>query len=1336
MHRYDIPLIENKPDAANLILKQVTEKSTVLEIGCGNGRLTRKLAEERCCRVTVIEKDRELYDMARPFAISGQCADIIDWPFDGNESGQYDFIIFADVLEHLPDPKAVLSRCHELLKRDGHILISVPNFAHNDIILQLCDRTLLYADTGIMDDTHLRIFTYEIARKLFDDCGYQVDYEDCVSVAAGCTEQMAAREFSLSPLAYLLEGREGGNIYQYVFSVSEAGKSGSGIPVSRIRENADQVERRIYFDCGRGYGESGISFTARRSEPVFQVTAGVPENALAVRFDPVLKTGCVLEQFQVLSSLGPLPYVHNGKEEGGCLFFSVADPMICVQTPPDLRWIGFSGRITCGYCFITPSETERCLKDIQRYEKENRDLKKLLAGSRQEKERLTEALNLVNCLKKQNDELAAVRDSLETEQKRITAENQELTDIIRKQKNIFRRQMGMLKSERRRRESAEAAFYAYKEEAEKREAIQENNCQRLKSVQASLAGRIHMLEQRLVTQKALFTAEKNASCRIIGTLKENLEKEQRINETIQEQRLRREAEAAQEQIAREKRVTELERQLREAEEISLKRDENISHLTRIRDELEIQTRIQELEIKRLSTRVEDLMQSTSWRVTSPFRLVTGFFKHSYPDKDGRKTHLSPPKDPEEAGECADAVLPGKLWPYEAAVENYNPLVSVIVPNYNHAPYLRERLDSVYGQTYEHTEILLLDDGSQDNSCEILEEYARNYPEKTRLFRNPTNSGSPFRQWEAGIRESRGELIWIAESDDAAQPEFLDVMVRLFAQESLMLAFCRTDFIRDGEKIWTSEEYLSDLDGLDFSGPFVLSAAEAAAAGFCEKNLIANVSSAVFRNKGVSDFLQRQAADVRLCADWMFYLEQMRGGCLAYTNEVTNYYRVHEKSTSLSVQDTDRYYTEYVKAHRFALLLYRSDTGCPERVRHRLEKHYRRARGCTDLSNMPDWFGREEVSGTGRRPHIIMGIYSMQLGGGETFPIYLADELRKMNVTVTAIDFRMGTRQEEVRRLLDPGIPLISLRSTDDLYHVLSRTDADVIHTHHASVDHAVAVWLNHHPLRSKLIITTHGMYDSMNREGFIRSMKEVLPACRKFIYIADKNLRPFEDAELLEKDRFIKIPNGLPVTGFHKLRRSDYGIRENDFVLVLASRAIEEKGWREAVCAVQRANEQSRRRIWLFLLGEGEVKEKISSGQSPYIRCMGIRTDVRAFLEMGDAGILPTYFRGESCPLFVIESLQTGRPVIATDVAEIRNQITDERGQCAGVLVGLSEGRADVEQLSAKIAALANDSRYYRRLKKRCASAARKFDMMSVAEKTLAVYTAVMNERKIISDEE
>ena len=104
----------------------------------------------------------------------------------------------------------------------------------------------------------------------------------------------------------------------------------------------------------------------------------------------------------------------------------------------------------------------------------------------------------------------------------------------------------------------------------------------------------------------------------------------------------------------------------------------------------------------------------------------------------------------------------------------NPKVSVIVPNYNHASYLKQRIDSILNQTFQDFEVIILDDCSTDNSLEVLSHY-KNHNKVSHCVFNDTNSGSTFKQWDKGIQLAKGEWIWIAESDDWAEPEFLETI---------------------------------------------------------------------------------------------------------------------------------------------------------------------------------------------------------------------------------------------------------------------------------------------------------------------------------------------------------------------------------------------------------------------------------------------------------------------------------------------------------------------------------------------------------------------------------
>src|ERR1700691_3837398 len=119
-----------------------------------------------------------------------------------------------------------------------------------------------------------------------------------------------------------------------------------------------------------------------------------------------------------------------------------------------------------------------------------------------------------------------------------------------------------------------------------------------------------------------------------------------------------------------------------------------------------------------------------------------------------------------------------------------PKVSVVIPNYNHARFLPRRIETVLQQTFQDFEVIFLDDCSTDSSRPILSSYANN--PIVRIEFNSVNSGSTFKQWNKGVGLARGEYVWIAESDDYADPRFLERLVGVLDSEpEAAFAYCRS-----------------------------------------------------------------------------------------------------------------------------------------------------------------------------------------------------------------------------------------------------------------------------------------------------------------------------------------------------------------------------------------------------------------------------------------------------------------------------------------------------------------------------------------------------------------
>ena len=241
-----------------------------------------------------------------------------------------------------------------------------------------------------------------------------------------------------------------------------------------------------------------------------------------------------------------------------------------------------------------------------------------------------------------------------------------------------------------------------------------------------------------------------------------------------------------------------------------------------------------------------------------------------------------------------------------------PLVSVIVPNYNHEKYLEQRLESIYNQTYKNFEVWLMDDCSTDKSKNILEAYCLRYQNNTYTLFNQTKAQSVAEQWCKGMLEAKGDLIWIAESDDWCTTNFLETLVPYFKNHATMLAYCNTINMNGegNQKIGSIQKYLHDLSKDQWNDSFMQTAAMCVRETFSIKNIVPNASGVLFRKPERSFFDNKKWMQFCYAGDWLFYLNLIRGGLIAYSMEATNYFRIHSSNNTQLGFLKDQFYTEH------------------------------------------------------------------------------------------------------------------------------------------------------------------------------------------------------------------------------------------------------------------------------------------------------------------------------------------------------------------------------------------------------------------------------------------
>ncbi|HRE43174.1 MAG TPA: glycoside hydrolase family 99-like domain-containing protein, partial [Terricaulis sp.] len=233
-----------------------------------------------------------------------------------------------------------------------------------------------------------------------------------------------------------------------------------------------------------------------------------------------------------------------------------------------------------------------------------------------------------------------------------------------------------------------------------------------------------------------------------------------------------------------------------------------------------------------------------------------------------------------------------------------PNISVIVPNYNYARHLEQRLSSILAQTLSPQEIIVLDDASTDDSIAVAERVLSQASINWRIVRNEKNSGSAFAQWRKGAERASGDLLWIAEADDWADPHFLEAAAKPFQRPGVVLSMTQSKQANSAGAVIAPDylDYVRDVSPDKWTRAFTAPGAEEVRDGLSIKNTIPNVSAVLFSRPALAGVMARHAQEIsayRVAGDWCVYANLLREGAIAFNPTALNYHRRHDDSVTIS-----------------------------------------------------------------------------------------------------------------------------------------------------------------------------------------------------------------------------------------------------------------------------------------------------------------------------------------------------------------------------------------------------------------------------------------------------
>ncbi|MFZ2197026.1 MAG: glycosyltransferase [Thermodesulfovibrionales bacterium] len=251
----------------------------------------------------------------------------------------------------------------------------------------------------------------------------------------------------------------------------------------------------------------------------------------------------------------------------------------------------------------------------------------------------------------------------------------------------------------------------------------------------------------------------------------------------------------------------------------------------------------------------------------------------------------------------------------------NDLVSIIVTSYNHAEYLKKRIDSLLDQTYKNLEIIVVDDCSTDGSIVILEDYKKyNHIRVIALEKNTGHANAS----NLGADMASGNYIMFAECDDFDSPLHVETLVRSLKDHGdAGVAYCRSAMVDDkgevfGDDLQVREPAFQTLCSSDtmIPGPrmqrFLLKSC-----------VIPNMSAALIR-KNIFDAVGGLSLSYTACADWDLWCRIAENSDFYFVTESLNSFRSHpttvRNTAPIKVQLSDIFDLLYAASSRTTLTL--------------------------------------------------------------------------------------------------------------------------------------------------------------------------------------------------------------------------------------------------------------------------------------------------------------------------------------------------------------------------------------------------------------------------------
>lgn len=310
LHVYLRSVASDRQDSLSVIADMIEPGKTFLDLGMGTGGLGQHLSQHGKREADGVTLNPAEAKIASSWYRNAVVADL-DRDSLGELFGdnRYDYVICADVLEHLKAPQNVLAQCKALLKPGGQMLTSVPNLGYCGLVAELIQGDFRYRPEGLLDNTHLRFYTRTSLNRFFAENGWTTKTTETIQRSLLASEFQLAFDSLPPAVARHLLALPDALTYQFISVLEPAGvdgllytrrrvdtATGAGMPQTDETKYATALfSAQLYLATNDGYDETTkLVVPGRIGDPkqtlVFQIPASA-KGFTRLRFDPADRPG-------------------------------------------------------------------------------------------------------------------------------------------------------------------------------------------------------------------------------------------------------------------------------------------------------------------------------------------------------------------------------------------------------------------------------------------------------------------------------------------------------------------------------------------------------------------------------------------------------------------------------------------------------------------------------------------------------------------------------------------------------------------------------------------------------------------------------------------------------------------------------------------------------------------------------------------------------------------------------------------------------------------------------------------------------------------------------------